>query len=115
MGNVQSEQRGLSPMKTLAREDFPAPVDPIMVMCCLGRSSSSLQINKLLKRFNNPAVLKLGVATLFRVARLFLRVAKIYPIFLLKLNFDISKVHNDLFWFPIFFVIVQFFNQNKLI
>jgi hypothetical protein len=32
IGNVQSEQRGLSPMKTLAREDFPTPVDPRIVM-----------------------------------------------------------------------------------
>ena len=37
-GNVQFLQRGLSPIKTLAKEDFPAPVAPTMTMCGKGRS-----------------------------------------------------------------------------
>ena len=37
-GNVQFLQRGLSPIKTLAMEDFPAPVAPTMTMCGKGRS-----------------------------------------------------------------------------
>jgi hypothetical protein len=32
IGKVQSEHKGLSPIKTLAREDFPTPVAPMMAM-----------------------------------------------------------------------------------
>ena len=31
-GNVQSSQSGLSPMKTLASEDLPTPVAPMITM-----------------------------------------------------------------------------------
>ena len=34
---MQSSQVGSSPIKTLAIEDFPTPVDPMMTMC--GRGS----------------------------------------------------------------------------
>ena len=35
-GKVQSSQVGSSPIKTLASEDFPTPVEPMMMMCGSG-------------------------------------------------------------------------------
>ena len=32
IGKVQSEHKGLSPMRTFARDDFPTPVAPMMAM-----------------------------------------------------------------------------------
>ena len=44
-GTVQALQVGSSPMKTLANEDLPIPVEPSMMICGSG-SESELAIGK---------------------------------------------------------------------